>query len=139
MPARFASQLLQTRHCTAVRRLFALLRPRSKAAAKLTFTFRGRIYDVAAQWAGWTISFSEEDESYGDLLDANEFQRADLTLTIFQAQINHFASALHERVEVFCLGVATSQTGDCGDVIALFVAFDDDGEFAGMLHRAILA
>jgi hypothetical protein len=72
-------------------------------------------------------------------LDANEFQWADLTLSIFQAQLNHFASALHERVEVFCLGVATSQTGDCGDVIALFVAFDDDGEFAGMLHRAILA
>ena len=79
--------------------------------------------------------------SYGNLLDAYEFQRTYFTAIVFffQAQLDYFAGALHEGVQVLRLGVAASQARDCRDVIALFVAFDDDCEFAGMLHRPILA
>jgi hypothetical protein len=35
--------------------------------------------------------------------------------------------------------VATPQAGDCGDVVALLVPFNKDREFAGTLHRPILA
>jgi hypothetical protein len=80
-----------------------------------------------------------EAESYGDLLDTYEFQWTDLTVIIFQAQLNHFARALHESVEVFRLGVATSEAGNCGDVTAVFVPFNDDREFARTLHKPILA
>jgi hypothetical protein len=80
-----------------------------------------------------------EAESYGDLLDTYEFQWTDLTVIIFQAQLNHFACALHESVEVFRLGVATSEAGNCGDVTAVFVPFNDDREFARTLHKPILA
>ena len=58
---------------------------------------------------------------------------------IGEAQLNHFARALHESVEVFRLGVATSQAGNCGDVTAVFISFNDDREFAGTLHKPILA
>jgi hypothetical protein len=34
--------------------------------------------------------------------------------------------------------VATSQARDCGDVVAFFVPFNDNCEFARMLHRPIL-
>jgi len=62
-----------------------------------------------------------------------------LTVIIFQARLNHFARALHESVEVFRLRVATSQAGNCRDKIALFVALNDDREFARTLHKPILA
>jgi hypothetical protein len=74
-------------------------------------------------------------------LDAYEFQRSRFTPIIFffQAQLDCFPGALHESVEVLCLRVATSQARDCRDVVARFVAFDDDREFARILHKAILA
>jgi hypothetical protein len=79
--------------------------------------------------------------SYGNLLDAYEFQRTYFTAIVFffQAQLDYFAGALHEGVQVLRLGVAASQARDCRDVIALFVAFDDDRKLAGTLHRPILA
>jgi hypothetical protein len=80
-----------------------------------------------------------EAESYGDLLDTYELQWTDLTVIIFQAQLNHFARALHESVEVFRLGVATSQAGNCGNVTAVFVPLNNDREFASTLHKPILA
>jgi hypothetical protein len=73
------------------------------------------------------------------LLDANEFERANFARTILQAQLNGFARALNEGVEIFRLRVATPQTGDCGDVVARFVPFNEDREFAGTLHMPILA
>ena len=73
------------------------------------------------------------------MLDSYEFQWTDLTVIIFQAQLNHFACALHESVEVFRLGLATSQAGNCGDVTAVFVSFKYDREFASTLHKPILA
>ena len=71
-------------------------------------------------------------------MDANEFERANFAVIIFQAQLNCFARTLHEGVEVFRLRVAASQAGDCGDVVALFVPFNDNSELARMLHRPIL-
>jgi hypothetical protein len=79
-----------------------------------------------------------EGESYRNLLDAHKFKRAYLGVIIFQAQLNRFASALHEGVKGFCLGLATSQARDCSNIVILFVPFNDNGEFAGMLHRAML-
>jgi hypothetical protein len=73
------------------------------------------------------------------LLDTHEFQWTDLTVIIFRAQLNHFASALHESVEVFRLGVATSQAGNRGNVTAVFVPLNNDREFASTLHKPILA
>jgi len=80
-----------------------------------------------------------EAESYRNLLNANQFEWTYFTAIDVQAQLNRFASALHEGVEVFCLGVAAPQAGDCGDVVAFLVPFDDDGEFARTLHTPILA
>jgi len=82
-----------------------------------------------------------EDDSYGNLLDAYEFQRAGFTPIVFfcQTQFDRFASALHERVELLRLGVATSQARNCRDKIAIFVALNDDREFATTLHKPILA
>jgi hypothetical protein len=71
-------------------------------------------------------------------LDADQFERTEFAVIIFQAKLNRFASTLHEGVEVFRLGVATSQAWDCGDIVAFFVPFNDNCEFTRMLHRPIL-
>ena len=71
--------------------------------------------------------------SYGDLLDANEvkgFRR----VSVFEAELDSFADAPHQGIQVFCLGVATLQGGNGGDVVAGFVALDEDGEFAFWFH-----
>jgi hypothetical protein len=72
------------------------------------------------------------------LLHTNEFEGTD-TVPIFQAQLNHFPSALHERVEVLGLGMTSAQGGNGGDVIAVFVTLNDDRKLALGFHNAILA
>jgi hypothetical protein len=46
------------------------------------------------------------------------------------AEFDHLAGTFHKYIEVFRLGVATAQAGHGGDVIALFVSLNDDGEFS---------
>jgi hypothetical protein len=47
----------------------------------------------------------------------------------FEAEIDDFAGALHESIECFGLSVATTKTGNGGDVTAFLVLFDQDGKF----------
>jgi len=71
--------------------------------------------------------------SYGDLLDANEvegFRR----VAVLEAELDSFADAPHQGIQVFCLGVAALQGRNGGDVVAGFVALDEDGEFAFWFH-----
>ncbi len=60
-------------------------------------------------------------------------------LRAFQAQRNHFPGALHEGIKIFGLGVTTGESGNGGDVVAFFVPFIHDRQFALGLHELILA
>lgn len=51
-----------------------------------------------------------------------------------KAELDYFADTLHQCVESFGLRVASAQCGDRGDVVAVFVLFDDHGKFALRLH-----
>ena len=48
----------------------------------------------------------------------------------FQTKSNSFADPVNEFVERMGLGVAASESGNRGDVVAVFVPFDHDAEFA---------
>jgi hypothetical protein len=71
-------------------------------------------------------------------LDSDKFERCALALA-FQAQFDDLSDPLHEGVKILGLGMTTFQGWDGGDVIAFLVAFNEDGEFASVFHRAILA
>jgi len=77
--------------------------------------------------------------SYRDLLNADQFQRAGIALLYFKAEGDRLAHALHQRVETFCLRMASTKGGDSGDEVALFVLFDQDGECSLGLHAHALA
>jgi hypothetical protein len=51
-----------------------------------------------------------------------------------EAELDYFAYALHQCVESFGLRVAAAQSGDSGDVVAVFVLLNDHGKFALGLH-----
>lgn len=81
---------------------------------------------------------SGEGESYRYLLDTDELQGwADAV--ILQAEFNDFPDSLHERVEILGLGMAAPQGRNGGDIIAVFIPFDDNGELSLSLHQTILA
>jgi hypothetical protein len=71
-------------------------------------------------------------------LDADELQGW-AHRRILQAEFNDLPNALHESVEVLGLGMASPQGGNGGDVIAVFVSFDDNCELPLRLHEPILA
>jgi len=75
-----------------------------------------------------------EDASYGNLLDADEFEGRAVAIVFLEAELDHFAHTLHQCVESFGLRVATAQCGDRGDVVAIFVLLNDHGKFALRLH-----
>jgi hypothetical protein len=60
-------------------------------------------------------------------------------LIIFQAKLNNFAHSSHKSVEIFRLGVATSQGRHGSDVVVFFVSFDNNREFPLRFHVLILA
>jgi hypothetical protein len=79
-----------------------------------------------------------EGESYRYLLDTDEFQgRVDAF--ILKAKLNDFPNSLHESVQIFSLGVAATQGRNGGDIIAIFVSLDHNGELSLTFHRTILA
>ncbi len=80
---------------------------------------------------------SREGVSYRYLLDAYKLERR--ATYILRADFNDFSDALHKCVEILCLGVATAQGRDCGDVVSILVALDHDGKLAETFHRSILA
>ena len=82
------------------------------------------------------LSRRGEDESYGDLLDANKFEGAWVAILFFQAKLDHFAGALHQSVEVFGLSVAAVKGRNGGDVIAFLVLLDQHCEFPLLLHAS---
>ncbi len=63
----------------------------------------------------------------------------DVAIFFFQAKLDDFSDPLHQRVEIFCLGMAALQRRNRADVIACLVALDQDGElsfgFRGGLGR----
>ena len=44
--------------------------------------------------------------SYRDLLNADQFDRATPAVLVFEAQLDYFMNALHERVEILRLRMA---------------------------------
>ena len=76
----------------------------------------------------------EEDGSYGNLLDADEFEGSDLTILFFEAKLDDFTHALHEGIQFFRLSVAAAKGGNRGDVVALLVLLNQDRKFSFWLH-----
>jgi hypothetical protein len=70
-------------------------------------------------------------------LDTDELERR-TDAAILQAKFNHLSNALHESVEVLGLSMATSQDRNGGDVIAVFILFDDHCELSLGFHKTIL-
>ena len=75
-----------------------------------------------------------EAASYGNLLDADEFEGSAVASVFLEAKLDYFAYTLHQCVESLGLRVATAQCGYGGDVVAVFVLLDDHGKFALRLH-----
>ena len=70
-----------------------------------------------------------EGESYRDLLDADQFEGALLTVLLFEAELDDLADALHQCVEVLGLSVTTVESRNCGDEVAFFVLLNQYREF----------
>jgi len=103
--------------------------PRVRSTTKPAFSReRGRSH---FPWRG-------EDASYGDLLDTDELERADVVVIVLQAELDHFADALHEDVKPLGLGVTTAKGRNCSDIVAVFILLDQDGEFSFWLHARTL-
>jgi hypothetical protein len=76
----------------------------------------------------------EEDGSYGNLLDTDEFEGSDLTILLFEAKLDNFTHASHEGIQFLRLRVTAAKGGNRGDVITVLVLFNQDGEFSFWLH-----
>jgi len=72
------------------------------------------------------------------LLNADEFERSDAAVSIFQTQLNHFTHPLHERIEALGLGVAPVESRNCAYVVTFLVSLDNHCEFARAFHGPIL-
>jgi hypothetical protein len=70
-------------------------------------------------------------------LDTDELKRwADAV--ILQAKLHYFPNSFHESVEVLSLSMTAPQRRNSGDIIAIFVSFDDNRELSLRFHLAIL-
>ena len=79
------------------------------------------------------------DESYRNLLDADEFQRACLLSSILQTQLHYLVHALHKSIQILSLSMASPQRGHGSNVVALLVPFDEHCERACTFHMPILS
>lgn len=71
-------------------------------------------------------------------MDTNKLQGwADAV--ILQAEFNNLPNAPHECVEVLGLGMTAAQGGNGGDIVAVFISFDDNRELSLSFHETILA
>src|SRR5207245_6106838 len=77
-----------------------------------------------------------EDASYVDLLNADEFKRTDMIVSVFQAKCDDLTHSLHKGVEALGLRVTTAKCGNGGDEIAFFVLLDQYSEFSPGLHAS---
>src|SRR4029077_12110087 len=80
----------------------------------------------------------EEDASYGNLLDADEFEGSDLTILFFEAKLDNFTHAFHECIQLCRLRMTAAKGGNRCDVIALLVLLNQDRKFSFRLHRNCL-
>ena len=71
-------------------------------------------------------------------MDTDEFERRG-GFTVFEAKLDGFPHSFHESVEIFRLRVASSQRRHGGDVVVVFVSFDNNCEFPLSFHVLILA
>jgi hypothetical protein len=55
-----------------------------------------------------------------------------------QTELNGFPNALHESIEIFGLSMAALQGRNGGDIITVFVPFNDNRELPFRLHEPIL-
>ena len=62
-------------------------------------------------------------------LDANELWLIDWIALSFQAHLNRLSHSNHQFVERLSLRMAAAEFRDCGDVVALGIALNDDVEF----------
>ncbi len=104
-------------------------------AAPSAYDLKSNFFEETDQFLGPSIAGGV---SYRDLLNTDQFKRR-RDATILEAKFNNFPNPLHERVEVFRLSVAAAQRRNGGDIIAVFIAFDDNSEPSLSLHKAILA
>lgn len=56
-----------------------------------------------------------------------------------QTEFDDFPNALHQSVEVFGLSVAAPQDRDGGDIVAVFIPFNDNRKLSLSFHETILA
>jgi hypothetical protein len=56
-----------------------------------------------------------------------------------QTEFDDFPNAFHESIEVFGLSMAAPQDRDGGDIIAVFIPFNDNCELSLSFHETILA
>jgi hypothetical protein len=69
------------------------------------------------------------------LLDPHELHRTGAA-AVLNAKLNYLANPLHECVQILCLGMATGKGRNGGDIVAVFIPLNDDGEFSRLSHRA---
>lgn len=75
-----------------------------------------------------------EAASYGNLLNADEFEWSAVAIVFWEAELDHFAYTLHQCVESFGLRLATAQSGNRGHVVSVFVLLDEHSKFSLGLH-----
>ncbi len=74
----------------------------------------------------------------GDPLDANELQVSLGRLLHFKTQLNRFPNALCNFVQGSRLCMTAGDLGNRSDVVALFVAFNDDMESVRQMNPSLL-
>jgi hypothetical protein len=56
-----------------------------------------------------------------------------------QTEFDDFPNTFHESVEVFGLSMAAPQDRDGGDIVAVFIPFNDNRKLSLSFHETILA
>lgn len=71
-------------------------------------------------------------------MDADEFKRTRISILFFEAQLDHFTGALHERVQVLGLRMAAVEGGNRCNEVAFFILLDENREFSLLLQVDVL-
>jgi len=94
-------------------------------SAHMVTSARGR---SKTQRKGWSV---EDKAAFGD---RNGFA---VFLQIFEAKFRHFAGALHKRVQVFRLRVASAQFRHVGHKEAFLITLDYNSELTFCFHAIL--
>jgi hypothetical protein len=88
------------------------------------------------EW-GFVLLGGRSRGSYRDLLNANEFKEGSAAI-FFQAELDRFSYAFHQRVQILSLSVTASESRNRGYVVSVLIAFDQNSKFTRRFHRLIL-